>query len=43
MNSSLLFGAIAAVLCFASGALVQLAVLAKSATEVSDIAQAITD
>jgi hypothetical protein len=43
MKSSLLFGAVAAVICFAPGALVQLAVLAKSATEVNDIAQAITD
>jgi hypothetical protein len=43
MKSSLLFGAVAAVVCFAPIALVQPAVLAKSATEVNDIAQAIGD
>jgi hypothetical protein len=41
MKSSLLFGAVAAVVCFAPVALVQPVVLAKSATEVNDIAQAI--
>jgi V8-like Glu-specific endopeptidase/Flp pilus assembly protein TadD len=42
MKSSLLFGAVAAVVCFAPVALVQPSVLAKSATEVNDIAQAIS-